>query len=62
VSQLEAHVPPQVQVEDDIQDVPTEPQHSVQPLQFRSSRIVQAGATSICQIQVQWDCLASMLT
>lgn len=48
ISQLKKHVPPQVDIEDDITAIPDDPIASIQPSRFMASRMIQKGASTIC--------------
>ena len=62
VSQLKKHVPPTAVVEENLDTIPTDPQLTITPLQFLSTRRLQKGASSIAQILVQWNSLPASLT
>jgi hypothetical protein len=48
ISQLKKHVPPQVDIEDDITAITDDPIVSIQPSRFMASRMIQKGASTIC--------------
>jgi len=48
VSQLKAHISPQIVVDTDISAIPMEAEWLVQPVEFLRSRVNQKGAGSIC--------------
>lgn len=63
VSQLKLHVPPFVDLEPDITDVPMDFDDTVSPLQFQATRVIQRGASTIAQVHVRWfGCSPTLLT
>lgn len=55
VSQLKRHVPPSIGMEDDILQIPVDPDREVTPIQFIDSHMCRKGASSVAQILVQWS-------
>ena len=50
-------------IDDDITTVPDDPLASLQPEQFVASCMIQKGASTVCQIRVQWSgCSGNILT
>jgi hypothetical protein len=62
VSQLKQHVPSPVTIDNDLIQLPVDPEEHIQPFCFIGSRMIHKGSSTLHQIQLHWPQMSGALS